>query len=71
MLLSWTDILIMGKYETEENIGIYNAAFKIGTLTLFFFYKCIRSSNPLRYFQILCKKIIIIKKLLIEQPELQ
>jgi O-antigen/teichoic acid export membrane protein len=35
MLLSWTDILIMGKYETEENIGIYNAAFKVGTLALF------------------------------------
>lgn len=36
LLLNWTDILMLGKMETEENIGIYNAAFKIGYLTLFF-----------------------------------
>ena len=36
ILLNWTDILILGKLETEENIGIYNAAFKVGYLTLFF-----------------------------------
>jgi O-antigen/teichoic acid export membrane protein len=36
ILLNWTDILILGKLETEENIGIYNAAFKVGYLALFF-----------------------------------
>lgn len=36
LLLNWTDILMLGKMETEENIGIYNAAFKVGYLTLFF-----------------------------------
>lgn len=36
ILLNWTDILMLGKLETEENIGIYNAAFKVGYLTLFF-----------------------------------
>jgi O-antigen/teichoic acid export membrane protein len=36
VLLNWTDVLMLGKYETERNIGIYNAAFKIGYLTLFF-----------------------------------
>lgn len=36
LLLNWTDILMLGKMETEENIGVYNAAFKIGYLTLFF-----------------------------------
>jgi O-antigen/teichoic acid export membrane protein len=36
LLLNWTDILMLGKMETEENIGIYNAAFKIGYLALFF-----------------------------------
>jgi O-antigen/teichoic acid export membrane protein len=36
ILLNWTDILILGKLETEENIGVYNAAFKVGYLTLFF-----------------------------------
>ncbi|MFP9097551.1 polysaccharide biosynthesis C-terminal domain-containing protein [Flavobacterium sp. RHBU_24] len=36
MLLNWTDILILGRYETEANIGIYNAAFRIGYLVLFF-----------------------------------
>lgn len=36
LLLNWTDILILGKLETEEKLGIYNAAFKVGYLTLFF-----------------------------------
>ncbi|WP_395065446.1 flippase [Flavobacterium sp.] len=36
LLLNWTDILMLGKMETEENIGVYNAAFKIGYLALFF-----------------------------------
>lgn len=36
MLLNWSDILMLGKMESEENIGIYNAAFKIGYLALFF-----------------------------------
>ncbi|AWM13670.1 hypothetical protein DI487_07200 [Flavobacterium sediminis] len=36
ILLNWTDVLMLGKFETEENIGIYNAAFKLGYLTLFF-----------------------------------
>ncbi len=36
ILLNWTDVLMLGKLETEENIGIYNAAFKVGYLTLFF-----------------------------------
>lgn len=36
VLLNWTDVLMLGKYETEGNIGVYNAAFKIGYLTLFF-----------------------------------
>lgn len=36
VLLNWTDVLMLGKYETERNIGVYNAAFKIGYLTLFF-----------------------------------
>lgn len=36
LLLNWTDILMLGKMETEANIGIYNTAFKIGYLALFF-----------------------------------
>lgn len=36
MLLNWSDILMLGKMESEENIGIYNAAFKIGYAALFF-----------------------------------
>ena len=36
LLLNWTDILMLGRMESEENIGIYNAAFKIGYLALFF-----------------------------------
>ena len=36
LLLNWTDILMLGRFETEENIGIYNIAFKLGYLTLFF-----------------------------------
>lgn len=36
ILLNWTDVLMLGKFETDRNIGIYNAAFKVGYLTLFF-----------------------------------
>lgn len=36
ILLNWTDILMLGKLETSSNIGIYNAAFKVGYLALFF-----------------------------------
>lgn len=36
ILLNWTDVLMLGKFETEDNIGIYNVAFKLGYLTLFF-----------------------------------
>lgn len=36
MLLNWTDVLMLGRFETEEKIGIYNTAFKIGYLSLFF-----------------------------------
>lgn len=36
MLLNWTDILMLGRIESESQIGIYNTAFKIGYLTLFF-----------------------------------
>lgn len=62
MLLSWTDILIMGKYETEENIGIYNAAFKIGTLTLFFINASgvLILSDVSKYYS--QKKLLLLKK---------
>lgn len=36
VLLNWTDILMLGYYETESQIGIYNLAFKLGYLALFF-----------------------------------
>lgn len=36
ILLNWTDILMLGRIESESQIGIYNAAFKLGYLTLFF-----------------------------------
>lgn len=36
ILLNWTDVLMLGKFESEKNIGIYNIAFKLGCLTLFF-----------------------------------
>jgi O-antigen/teichoic acid export membrane protein len=36
ILLNWTDVLMLGKFESERNIGIYNASFKLGYLTLFF-----------------------------------
>jgi len=36
LLLNWTDILMLGRMESEENIGIYNVAFKMGYLALFF-----------------------------------
>ena len=36
ILLNWTDILMLGRIEDEHQVGIYNTAFKIGYLTLFF-----------------------------------
>ncbi len=36
ILLNWTDILMLGRIESESQIGIYNAAFKLGYLALFF-----------------------------------
>ncbi|KAF2519127.1 flippase [Flavobacterium salilacus subsp. salilacus] len=36
LLLNWTDMLMLGRYVTSEMIGIYNTAFKIGYLSLFF-----------------------------------
>jgi O-antigen/teichoic acid export membrane protein len=36
LLLNWTDILMLGRIESESQIGIYNVAFKIGYLALFF-----------------------------------
>ncbi|SDB62031.1 Membrane protein involved in the export of O-antigen and teichoic acid [Flavobacteriaceae bacterium MAR_2010_188] len=36
VLLNWTDILMLGRFESESQIGIYNVAFKLGYLTLFF-----------------------------------
>jgi O-antigen/teichoic acid export membrane protein len=36
LLLNWTDILMLGTIESDSVIGIYNVAFKIGSLTLFF-----------------------------------
>lgn len=36
LLLNWTDILMLGMIETESQIGIYNTAFKVGYLALFF-----------------------------------
>lgn len=36
VLLNWTDILMLGYYETDSQIGIYNLAFKLGYLALFF-----------------------------------
>ena len=36
ILLNWTDILMLGRIESESQIGIYNTAFKVGYLTLFF-----------------------------------
>lgn len=36
VLLNWTDILMLGRFETESQIGIYNVAFKVGYLALFF-----------------------------------
>lgn len=36
LLLNWTDILMLGRIETESQIGIYNVAFKVGYLALFF-----------------------------------
>ncbi len=36
LLLNWTDMLMLGRFETEAQIGIYNTAFKVGYLSLFF-----------------------------------
>ncbi len=36
ILLNWTDILMLGRFVTEAQIGIYNTAFKVGYLSLFF-----------------------------------
>ncbi|MFG6685350.1 flippase [Mariniflexile sp. HNIBRBA6329] len=36
VLLNWTDILMLAKFQTESQIGIYNVSFKIGSLALFF-----------------------------------
>lgn len=36
VLLNWTDILMLGRFESESQIGIYNVAFKVGYLALFF-----------------------------------
>lgn len=36
VLLNWTDILMLGRFQTESEIGVYNVAFKLGSLTLFF-----------------------------------
>lgn len=36
LLLNWTDILMLGRIESESQIGIYNVAFKVGYLALFF-----------------------------------
>jgi O-antigen/teichoic acid export membrane protein len=36
VLLNWTDILMLARFETESQIGIYNVAFKVGYLALFF-----------------------------------
>ncbi|MFP9115054.1 flippase [Flavobacterium sp. RHBU_3] len=35
-LLNWTDILMLGRYASEKDIGIYNNAFRLGYLSLFF-----------------------------------
>lgn len=35
ILLGWMDTLIMGVYETDANVGIYNASLKIATLSVF------------------------------------
>jgi len=35
VLLSWTDTLMLGFFEPESEIGIYNVAIKVGYLTLF------------------------------------
>ncbi len=31
-LINWTDVLMLGSFSTEENVGIYNAAFKVGMI---------------------------------------
>lgn len=33
-LINWTDVIMLGALSTEENVGIYNAAFKVGMLVL-------------------------------------
>jgi O-antigen/teichoic acid export membrane protein len=34
LLLNWTDILMLGVMKSEKEVGIYNAAFKIGFIVL-------------------------------------
>jgi O-antigen/teichoic acid export membrane protein len=36
LLLNWTDMLMLGRFVDAGSIGIYNAAFRIGYLVLFF-----------------------------------
>jgi O-antigen/teichoic acid export membrane protein len=35
ILLGWMDTFIMGIYETEANVGIYNVSLKVATLSIF------------------------------------
>ncbi len=35
ILLGWMDTFVLGIYETDENVGIYNVSLKIATLTSF------------------------------------
>ncbi len=35
ILLGWMDTFVMGIYETDKNVGIYNVSLKIATLTIF------------------------------------
>ncbi|WP_294736915.1 flippase [uncultured Flavobacterium sp.] len=36
LLLNWTDVLMLGRLVSEDQVGIYNTAFKVGYLSLFF-----------------------------------
>jgi O-antigen/teichoic acid export membrane protein len=35
VILGWIDTFVMGIYDTNENVGIYNVCLKVSTLTLF------------------------------------
>ena len=35
ILLGWMDTFVMGIYDTDQNVGIYNVSLKIATLTTF------------------------------------